>query len=281
MKIEVPACIEMPGATLPPRPGIVHAMFRPKINLGTPCAAERKVRVANQISAGSPGAGMRGGTLVVEGSPSVSERMRRILAMAAPGLQLAAASTQAEARFMLAAQAFSVVLVGMDGPETDGAALIRHVRTAHPHIDAIAMSETDDDGLVGAAIAAGAVGYVLTEADDAELAFLLRSIERGGAPVDSRIARRILGLFAASAQPKPIAIQPMPAGPAEGKPLLSPRELKVLRLIAQGWSNQQIAEAVSLSVNTIEFHAKNIYRKLSVKSRTQAVHQATQQGLFN
>ncbi|WP_434127682.1 response regulator transcription factor, partial [Enterococcus faecium] len=54
--------------------------------------------------------------------------------------------------------------------------------------------------------------------------------------------------------------------------LLSPRELKVLRLIAQGWSNRQIAEAVYLSVNTIEFHAKSIYRKLSVKSRTQAVH---------
>lgn len=238
--------------------------------------------MAHQISAGSLGAGMRGGALVVEGSPSVSERMRRILAAVAPGLQLAAASTQAEARFMLAAQAFSFVLVGMDGPAGDGAALIRHVRTAHPHIDVVAMSETDDDRLVGAAIAAGAVGYVLTEADDAELAFLLRSIERGGAPVDSRIARRILGLFAASAQPKPIAIQqPVPESPAQGKPLLSPRELKVLRLIAQGWSNQQIAEAVSLSVNTIEFHAKNIYRKLSVKSRTQAVHQATQQGLFN
>lgn len=241
----------------------------------------KEVRVANQISAGSPVAGMRGGALVVEGSRGVSERMRRILATVAPGLELAAASTQAEARFMLATQAFSLVLVGMDGPDGDGAALIRHVRMAHPHIDAIAMSETDDDGLVGAAIAAGAVGYVLTEADDAELAFLLRSIERGGAPVDSRIARRILGLFAASAQPKPIAIHPVPASLAEGKPLLSPRELKVLRLIAQGWSNQQIAEAVSLSVNTIEFHAKNIYRKLSVKSRTQAVHEATQQGLFN
>ena len=225
---------------------------------------------------------MRGGALIVEGSRGVSERMRRILATVAPGLHLAAASTQAEARFMLAAQAFSFVLVGMDGPDGDGAALIHHVRRDHPHIDVIAMSEADDDRLVGAAIAAGAVGYVLTEADDAELAFLLRSIERGGAPVDSRIARRILGLFAASAQPKPIAIQqPVPESLAQGKPLLSPRELKVLRLIAQGWSNQQIAEAVSLSVNTIEFHAKNIYRKLCVKSRTQAVHQATQQGLFN
>jgi len=55
----------------------------------------------------------------------------------------------------------------------------------------------------------------------------------------------------------------------------------VLRLIAQGWSNRQIADAVYLSVNTIEFHAKSIYRKLSVKSRTQAVHEAMQHGLLN
>ncbi|AGU51682.1 two component transcriptional regulator, LuxR family [Variovorax paradoxus B4] len=226
---------------------------------------------------------MRGGALIVEGSRSVSERMRRILATVAPGLQLAIASTQAEACSMLAAQAFRFVLVGMDGPDGDGAALIRHVRRDLPHIEAIAMSETDDACLVASAIAAGAVGYLLTEADDAELAFLLRAIERGGAPVDPRVARRILGLFAASARPEPIAIQPLPAveNPARGKPLLSPRELKVLRLIAQGWSNRQIAESVSLSVNTVEFHAKNIFRKLCVKSRTQAVHQAMQQGLFN
>jgi len=235
------------------------------------------------ISAGGPGAGMRGGVLIAGSSQSVSERMRRILATVAPGLELAVVSTQAEAHFLLAARAFRVMLVGMDGPDGDGAALIRHVRKTCPQIEAIAMSETDDAGLVGSAIAAGAVGYLLTEADDAELAFLLRSIERGGAPVDPCVARRILGLLAASAQPMPIAVEPLPAmgKPARGKPLLSPRELKVLRLIAQGWSNRQIAEAVSLSVNTIEFHAKNIFRKLCVKSRTQAVHQATQQGLFN
>lgn len=232
--------------------------------------------------ASRPGASnARGGTLIVEDNQGVSDRMRRIVASVGPGLQLAVASTNAQARGALAARAFGFVLVGMDGPGNDGAALIRYVRQAYPHIEMVAMSENDNDHLVSSAIAAGAVGYLLTEADDAELAFLLRSIERGGAPVDSRIARRILGLFAASAQPKPIAIQPVPASLAPGKPLLSPRELKVLRLIAQGWSNQQIAEAVSLSVNTIEFHAKNIYRKLSVKSRTQAVHQATQQGLFN
>ncbi len=76
-------------------------------------------------------------------------------------------------------------------------------------------------------------------------------------------------------QDEPVSATKLPRG------LLSPRELKVLRLIAQGWSNRQIAEAVYLSVNTIEFHAKSIYRKLSVKSRTQAVHEAMQHGLLN
>ena len=283
MKIEVPACIEVPGATPASRAGHRSCNVQAKDQSRHALCGRKEVRVSHSIFPGGPGAGMRGGALIAGGSPSVSERMRRILAAAAPGLELAVVSTQAEARRTLAARAFRVVLVEMDGPQGNGAALIRHVRSELPHIEAIAMSETDDAGLVGSAIAAGAVGYLLTEADDDELAFLLRAIERGGAPVDPRVARRLLGLFAASAQPAPIAIQPSPATgpPAQGKPLLSPRELKVLRLIAQGWSNQQIAEAVSLSVNTIEFHAKNIYRKLSVKSRTQAVHQATQQGLFN
>jgi len=130
----------------------------------------------------------------------------------------------------------------------------------------------------------------------AELAYLLRSIERGGSPMDSRIARRILGSIAASAKARTIEAIRVQGQPSQRQQppqrqeasdsrlpqdLLSPRELKVLRLIAQGWSNRQIAEAVYLSVNTIEFHAKSIYRKLSVKSRTQAVHEAMQHGLLN
>jgi len=184
-------------------------------------------------------------------------------------------------------------------PGNDGAALLHHVRQAYPRIESIGMSATDDQELVNAAIAAGAIGYLLTEADDAELAYLLRSIERGGSPMDSRIARRILGSIAASAKARTIEAirvqgqapqhqqqqkqQSQEEAPDSRLPqgLLSPRELKVLRLIAQGWSNRQIAEAVYLSVNTIEFHAKSIYRKLSVKSRTQAVHEAMQHGLLN
>jgi DNA-binding NarL/FixJ family response regulator len=223
------------------------------------------------------------GALIVEDDPAVADRMRRILGNLAPGRRVVVVSTRAEACSQLASLPYDLVLVGMRLPCSDGVSLILHIRRTYQHIETIAMSAADDHDLVNAAISAGAIGYLLTEADDAELSFLLRSIERGGAPMDSRVARRILGLIAASAKTRtiePIRTVP-PSAPRPAPVLLSPRELKVLRLIAQGWSNRQIAEAVYLSVNTIEFHAKSIYRKLAVKSRTQAVHEATQHGLLN
>jgi DNA-binding NarL/FixJ family response regulator len=232
--------------------------------------------------------------LIVADDSIAADRMRRILAELAPHRRVVIASGRAEALNLLAALPYDLVLVDMRLPGNDGAALLHHVRQAYPRIESIGMSATDDQELVNAAIAAGAIGYLLTEADDAELAYLLRSIERGGSPMDSRIARRILGSIAAYAKARtiePIRVQaPAPSSSSSSEQvssarlprgLLSPRELKVLRLIAQGWSNRQIADAVYLSVNTIEFHAKSIYRKLAVKSRTQAVHEAMQHGLLN
>lgn len=228
--------------------------------------------------------------LVVADDPFVADRMRRILAELAPHRRVVVASGRAEALNLLAALPYDLLLVDMQLPGRDGISLLQHVRQSYARIESIGMSARDDHELVSAAIAAGAIGYLLTEADDFELSYLLRSIERGGSPMDSRIARRIVGSIAASARARtiePIRVQARPAQDAQpaAKPssqgLLSPRELKVLRLIAQGWSNRQIAEAVYLSVNTIEFHAKSIYRKLAVKSRTQAVHEAMQHGLLN
>ena len=226
--------------------------------------------------------------LIVADDLAVADRMRRILAELAPRRRIVVASSRAEAGNLLAALPYDLALVDMRLPSKDGISLLHHVRQNYPGIESVGMSDTDDQELVGAAIAAGAIGYLLTEVDDIELAYLLRSVERGGAPMDSRIARRILGSIAASAKARtiePIRVQEQreeaPAAEKLPRALLSPRELKVLRLIAQGWSNRQIADAVYLSVNTIEFHAKSIYRKLSVKSRTQAVHEAMQHGLLN
>lgn len=149
------------------------------------------------------------------------------------------------------------------------------------------ISAASDDWSASPIMAAGAARHIFAEAKEVELAVLMRSIELGNSPVASQIARRILGSIAAFSETKPseAAAQifedvPTLSGP-KSKGLLSPRELKVLRLIAKGWSNQQIAEATHRSINTIEAQIKSVYRKLAVKSRTQAVCEAMQQGLLN
>lgn len=253
------------------------------MDMSIPCAVAQPITSAAQLYGGVFHA-----ALIVADDLAVAERMRHILAELAPRRRIVVASSRAEACNLLASLPYDLVLVDMRLPRGDGVSLLVHVRQTYPRIESIGMSAADDAELVSAAIGAGAIGYLLTEADEIELTYLLRSIERGGAPMDSRIARRILSSIAASAKTRtiePIRVQ-APAVNADmgekiSRGLLSPRELKVLRLIAQGWSNRQIAEAVYLSVNTIEFHAKSIYRKLSVKSRTQAVHEAMQHGLLN
>lgn len=253
------------------------------MDMSVHCAVAQPALSASQMYGGVFHA-----ALIVADDLAVAERMRRILADLAPRRRIVIASSRSEACSLLASLPYDLVLVDMRLPCRDGVSLLMHVRQIYPRIESVGMSATDDHELVSAAIAAGAIGYLLTEADEIELAYLLRSIERGGAPMDSRIARRILSSIAASAKVRtivPIRVQAPAVNADTGAKvppgLLSPRELKVLRLIAQGWSNRQIAEAVYLSVNTIEFHAKSIYRKLSVKSRTQAVHEATQHGLLN
>lgn len=136
----------------------------------------------------------------------------------------------------------------------------------------LAMPAANDDWRVSSAAAAEAVRHLFAEANAMDLVSLMRSIELGNSPAASKIARHILGAIAATAQPAPSA---------ERKGLLSPRELKVLRLISQGQSNRQIAEETHRSINTIEAQVKSIYRKLDVKSRTQAVREATQKGLLS
>ncbi|SDH43042.1 response regulator transcription factor [Variovorax sp. OV700] len=130
----------------------------------------------------------------------------------------------------------------------------------------------NDDWRMNSAVAAGAVRDLFVKANALDLASLMRSIELGNSPAASQIAGRILASLSASAEPKP---------PAKTNGLLSPRELKVLLLISEGQSNRQIAEETHRSINTIEAQLKSIYRKLDVKSRTQAVREATQRGLLN
>jgi DNA-binding NarL/FixJ family response regulator len=216
--------------------------------------------------------------LVVEDDPAMRQRLRALLGTlgCAEG-DVALAANVAEARALLTRQPFGVALVDIGLPDGSGVELIAHLHQQHPRTPAIVISAWRTEAVILAALQAGAIGYLLKERDDLELQVALRSIERGGAPIDPVIARRILALLPAASSS---SSAPEPAAPASPAPTLTRREHAVLELVGQGQSNREMAEQLHVSVLTIECHTKNIYRKLAVSSRTAAVFRARQQGLL-
>ena len=248
--------------------------------------AFRQQRAVRQRSSNQPGvAGLARPTAsdakplpwVAAASPVQGPAFRQSASVARRGAQLRIRLIRARARQL------AIITRGVHSP----------VRTQAPQAapvpEPVAMPAAADDRRMNSALAAGAVGHLFTEANESDLAFLMRSIEQGDSSAASQIARRILGTIAAPARPQAPAIaapriedaasqqseQPESRGP------MSPREHKVLQLIARGWSNQQIADETHRSINTIEAQLKSIYRKLAVKSRTQAVRVAVQEGFLN
>lgn len=223
-----------------------------------------------------------GPTLIVEDDPAMRERLRRVLGeIGVDDRQVALAEGVGAARELLATQSFGLALVDIGLPDGSGVDLIAWLQRHHPGVAAVVISAWRTDETIFAALRAGAIGYLLKERDDAELGLALRSIERGGASIDPSIARRILSWVTTGPESlPPPGREPEPAAPAPTA-LLSPRERRILELVSQGLSNRDMAELLSISRLTVECHTKNIYRKLAVNSRTEAVYQARKHGLLH
>jgi len=162
-------------------------------------------------------------------------------------------------------------------------------RPLPPELHLVTEHDEPDARATSAAAVASALCHLFTKVSEPELASLLRSIEQGNASAAARLAHEILRPIAFPAQATATAPATVDAdveamqhfAPAEANALLSARELKVLWLISRGWSNREIAEATHRSINTIEAQLKSLYRKLGVKSRTQAIREAMKHGLLN
>jgi DNA-binding NarL/FixJ family response regulator len=218
-------------------------------------------------------------SLVVEDDPAMRERLARVLStFGGDEPQIAWADSVAAAKELLGAQSFGIALVDIGLPDGSGVELIGWMQARHPKVPAVVISAFRTEEIIFAALRAGAIGYLLKERDDLELGVALRSIAQGGAPIDPAIARHILVWLAAqrTAAP-PASATDAPAAPPVA---LTPRERRILELVAQGLSNRDMAESLSISRLTVECHTKNIYRKLAVNSRTEAVYQARRQGLL-
>ncbi len=211
--------------------------------------------------------------LLVEDEPLVCRRLEGLLLQL--GYQpdaLIFAGSLAEARACLANQPVALALVDLGLPDGSGIELIADMHAADPGLAILVISAWCTEDAILAALRAGATGYVLKERDDMEVSLSLRSVLRGGAPIDPFVARRIID-----------ELRPRPAEQtgAAGGEILSPRESQILRLVAEGLANREIAEQLFLSRYTVECHIKHIYRKLAVSSRTRAVHAARSRGLLD
>jgi NarL family two-component system response regulator LiaR len=157
-----------------------------------------------------------------------------------------------------------VVLMDLVMPEMDGVGAIRRIREVAPSTRVIALTSFADDEKVFPAIKAGAAGYLLKDVRPADLADAVRKASRGEALLAPSVAARLMQEVSGE--------RPAPAG-------LTERELEVLRLIARGMSNKQIARELVVSEKTVKTHVSNILAKLHLADRTQAALYAVREGL--
>lgn len=212
--------------------------------------------------------------LIVEDDAAAQRRLLRLMAdVAGADAHIEVVSDLDSARLRLSAVPFVLALVDMHLPDGNGVELIAWMQRHSPQAQAVIVSAWAEEETILAAIRAGAIGYLLKSSEDAELAMFLRILQRGGAAIDPVIARRILSLLPQAAAAS--------TATEESDARLTPRESEVLHLVARGLSNREIAEATTLSRLTIESHTRNIYRKLAVNSRTEAVFEARSMGLLN
>ncbi len=217
------------------------------------------------------------GVLIVEDEPEFLSRFSEAV-LGDPQLRLlGAVSTGKAGLALLDAQPPDVLLVDLGLPDISGIELIRHAARHHPGCDALVVTMFADDGHVLGSIEAGATGYLLKDASAARIAAAIHEVRAGGSPISPSIARRVLARLHGGA-PVAAAVH-APAPSAEPSPL-SERETELLRLVAKGFSFEAVAEVLTISPHTVVTHVKNIYRKLAVHSRGEAVHEARQMGLL-
>jgi DNA-binding NarL/FixJ family response regulator len=192
------------------------------------------------------------------------------LLLSAPDAEIVGEAATGKEAIQLAAESQpDVILMDLQMPDMDGIEATRRVVQASPHINVLMVTMFEDDQSVFAAMRAGARGYVLKGAKHDEMLRAIRSVSGGEAIFSPSIAARMMDFFAASRS----------VIPEETFSDLTDREREILNLIARGESNADIADALTISVKTVRNHVSNIFGKLQVADRAQAVIRAREAGL--
>lgn len=205
--------------------------------------------------------------LIADDHTLFREGLRLLLASVANTEVIGEAASGPEAIAQATTLQPDVVLMDIQMPGVNGIEATRRIVATSPHIGVIVVTMFEDDDSVFAAMRAGARGYVLKGADQEEMLRTIRAVARGDALFGPAIASRLMGFFAAR-----------PTAPG-AFPELTEREHEVLALIARGHNNEEIAGRLVLSQKTVRNHVSNIFSKLQVADRAQAIVRAREAGM--
>lgn len=191
-----------------------------------------------------------------------------------PDLCLAASfSHLRDAQAWLEQHPADLLLTDLALPDGHGLELIYRLRRLQPACETLVVSVLGDEDTVLACVEAGAVGYIHKDSSPADIGQTIVDVKHGASPISPMLARKLLERL--RTQDEKASVQP----PADSAVRLTARESDVLRWIARGYSYAEIAEREGISKHTVQMHIKNLYGKLAVHSRGEAVYEASRLGL--
>jgi DNA-binding NarL/FixJ family response regulator len=211
--------------------------------------------------------------LIADDHPMFRDGLRALLASLPEAEVAGEAATGEEAVAQAAALDPDVIFMDVQMPGVNGIEATRRILHRAPHVGVIVLTMFEDDDSVFAAMRAGARGYLLKGADQEEIVRALRAVARGEAIFGPAVAQRLMNFF------RDLGGASRPAAPPLAFPELTDREREILNLIAQGHNNTEMAERLTLSPKTVRNHVSNIFSKLQVADRAQAIVRAREAGL--
>lgn len=205
--------------------------------------------------------------LIAEDHETVREGLKLII-NAQPDLEVIAEASEGYEAIRQARELEpDVVLMDISMPGLNGLKATEKLKECCPQVQVIALTRHKDDGYLRQVLRAGASGFVLKQSPPSELIHAIRAVRSGGKYLDPAVAERVLGSFAGKH-----------SFTSNENSSLTEREIEVLRLIAWGHSNKEIAVHLGLSVKTVEVHKANAMKKLGIQGRTHIVRYALLQG---
>ena len=206
---------------------------------------------------------------IIEDDTDVRQRLSQLISDHDDFELLHSAATMADGLAALDKYKPDILLTDIGLPDGSGIEVIKAIDKLHLDCKAMVISGFQDENIVFKALEAGAKSYILKHDDSTKITDAIITMMSGGAPISPLIARIMLQKFQAPL----LQDKTLPEA-------LTERQVKILKLVSQGFSSKEIAEKLAISYYTVTTHIKNIYNKLQVNSRTEALHEAMKLGLI-